>query len=609
MIENITIVDKNGNGILAEGLMYINVKPTNTKYVFYTLNEMVDADQTKIYIAETADAVGQASPIEDEEWKYLKKTMVSIGHKEELPDIEHIKMTGVTFNISEPKKLAIKLPVKQALKDTQFAKTLNSVTEPVVGNAGGNTYFDQSLVQEEVVETPQMVDQGVNIFSNPPQPIVDPIQAAPVQTIETPIVQETAPVTPVVQTQLIDTTVEGGPQFIETPTAPTVVQETVQPESNKFAEEPVLGTPATSINENVLVEETDLTMPAEKKTEEPAQEVETKEITETVENNGVSKEQAVDAMVTLIKYLGISNELSEQIVSGIKETATNMPKEEIKTVETPTEIVETPVEAKVEEVQTIAPVQETSSLLGGSSLLNSNPTGGMATPILETSPIMGIIQNTSAQQATPIAETPVVESVPEIKPEVQMVEMPAEVQTPVVETAPVAEVAQQEPVVEEFKNPMSYEATGTVPGTSSPIANIIDTSVQGIQAAAPQNPIEQPLNPGLVDVEFATPEVVIPEAPATGTLQPTTPPPSMDDNYIPDVTPVAQPVEDYAHTAKNNSGQVVIQTSEPGQVEGPSVVMPDNAKNVQMVTQGMQGQMALGPSGLVADPKSLNLVA
>lgn len=609
MIENITIVDKNGNGILAEGLMYINVKPTNTKYVFYTLNEMVDADQTKIYIAETADAVGQASPIEDEEWKYLKKTMVSIGHKEELPDIEHIKMTGVTFNISEPKKLAIKLPVKQALKDTQFAKTLNSVTEPVVGNAGGNTYFDQSLVQEEVVETPQMVDQGVNIFSNPPQPIVDPIQAAPVQTIETPIVQETAPVTPVVQTQLIDTTVEGAPQFIETPTAPTVVQETVQPESNKFAEEPVLGTPATSINENVLVEETDLTMPAEKKTEEPAQEVETKEITETVENNGVSKEQAVDAMVTLIKYLGISNELSEQIVSGIKETATNMPKEEIKTVETPTEIVETPVEAKVEEVQTIAPVQETSSLLGGSSLLNSNPTGGMATPILETSPIMGIIQNTSAQQATPIAETPVVESVPEIKHEVQMVEMPAEVQTPVVETAPVAEVAQQEPVVEEFKNPMSYEATGTVPGTSSPIANIIDTSVQGIQAAAPQNPIEQPLNPGLVDVEFATPEVVIPEAHATGTLQPTTPPPSMDDNYIPDVTPVAQPVEDYAHTAKNNSGQVVIQTSEPGQVEGPSVVMPDNAKNVQMVTQGMQGQMALGPSGLVADPKSLNLVA
>ena len=78
MIENITIVDKNGNGILAEGLMYINVKPTNTKYVFYTLNEMVDADQTKIYIAETADAVGQASPIEDEEWKYLKKTIFGL---------------------------------------------------------------------------------------------------------------------------------------------------------------------------------------------------------------------------------------------------------------------------------------------------------------------------------------------------------------------------------------------------------------------------------------------------------------------------------------------------------------------------------------------------
>ena len=47
MIENVTIIDKNGNGIIAEGLMYIEIKSINQKYVFYTLKEMVDNERIK----------------------------------------------------------------------------------------------------------------------------------------------------------------------------------------------------------------------------------------------------------------------------------------------------------------------------------------------------------------------------------------------------------------------------------------------------------------------------------------------------------------------------------------------------------------------------------
>ena len=586
MIENVTIVDKNGNGILAEGLMYINVKSTGTKYVFYTLNEMVDQDQTKIYIAETADAVGQASPIEEEEWKYLKKTMVSIAHNEELPDIEHIKMTGVTFNISDPKKLAVKLPVKQALKDTQFQKTLPGQAEPVV-TASSGSYFDQSVVavQEPVAEVP--VENGINIFNNPPQPVI-----TETMPVENPIVQEmVAPIAPpVVQTQLIETKEETIPEVITTPTNPSSGIIAPMPTPEKLVEEPAIGTPVMPVEKNVLAEEPSLTMPTNEVVEVAEEKVTQKE-------NEVTREQAVEAMVTLIKYFGMSKEMTDQVTQAI-----------VNNVEKTEEVVED--KAQVIEEKKVEPQSDLMSSIITPVMQETNLVSDMATPLVESSPILNVIQNAveaPAQEASveTVAEAPVVESAPTVESNVEVelvapvvpevVAMP-EIVAPAVETIPTASA---EPTESEFQNPMSYEAS-----TVSPIANIIDTSVQGIQNAAPAPVFEEPLNPGLTPVEFA-----VPETNNSGTLQPVTPPPTMDANYIPDVTPVAEAPVEYTHTAQNNTGQVIINNQDPQQVEGPGVVMPDNAKNVQVITQGMHGQEMLGPSGLVADPKTLNLAS
>ena len=52
MNDNVQILNKNGDMMSVEGIAHIHIPASNKKYLFYTLNEKVDNDLTKIYIAE-----------------------------------------------------------------------------------------------------------------------------------------------------------------------------------------------------------------------------------------------------------------------------------------------------------------------------------------------------------------------------------------------------------------------------------------------------------------------------------------------------------------------------------------------------------------------------
>lgn len=655
MIENVTIVDKNGNGILAEGLMHIRVnnnsaavpnsnienKP-NTEYVFYTLNEMVDADQTKIYIAETAEQVGKAGPIEDEEWKYLRNTMIAIAQNKDVPNIEYLKLTGTTFNISDPRKLAVKLNIKQALKNAQQSHNVTEVQNTTVGGNSVGTFFDQSVmsVPEPVEQT--ISETQVNIFNNPPQPIItEPIEnnsvveAAPIVTPVTEVNATTvAPLS--VETQLIDTSVGEIPSIVETPTnlinndSPGITTNQI-----KLAEEPAIGKPVTEVANNVLIEEPQLLPPSETEEVKQARFENTSSKLEINDGRKVSREDAIAAMVTLIEFFDMSPNIADQIKNGIvnnKTEKSNIIDEKISAVP----VVDAPkvevppvteVHSQIENAKEVAPnvtinvVEQvpsapTAQIATESPIVENTNVGSMATPLIEESPIMGII-NSANNMAAPLVDVPITAKneleapqVAEVVPVVETVSAVPEMVQPVEKTIATTENPIAVPTIETpvFQNPMSYEASKNEIANNSPIANIIDTSVQGIQAATSVAQVEDQINPGLIPVQFETPSVVTTPQ-NTGTIQPTTPPPTMDPNYIQDVTPVASESAEYVHTAQNNNGKVPINTEQVSQIEGPDVVMPDNAKNVQMVTQGMQGQGTLGPSGLVADPRTLNLAA
>lgn len=170
MNDNIQIINKSGEGMSTEGISYIEVPSTTKKYLFYTLNEKVDNDLTKIYIAETNTNGVVENSISDAEWDNLRQKMIKISHKEAVEDVKFLSMNGVQFNVGDPKKLAITAVAKQAFKDAQISNTMatNQTATPVT-TGSTSSFFNQDVVgnQTAQVETPSTEQ---SIFANPPQP-------------------------------------------------------------------------------------------------------------------------------------------------------------------------------------------------------------------------------------------------------------------------------------------------------------------------------------------------------------------------------------------------------------------------------------------------------
>lgn len=185
MIENITVNDKNGNGILAEGLAYVQFLSSGKKYILYTMNEPSQNDTIKMYVGELTDTVGSLDKIPDEEWTNVRNPLNKLAHGEKNPDIKFLNMNNATFNIGIPKKLAITTENKQAFKDLQRAAMLENQQqqmndEPAVGASPSGGFFNQ----EEVNGTPAFApaanasQEQVNIFNNPMKPEVVPMQTS-----------------------------------------------------------------------------------------------------------------------------------------------------------------------------------------------------------------------------------------------------------------------------------------------------------------------------------------------------------------------------------------------------------------------------------------------
>jgi len=110
MNDNIQILNKNGDMMSVEAIAHIQIVGENKKYLIYTLNEKVDNDLTKIYIAETieTDATGgSVNSINENDWAALREKLVKISHKEEIADVSYLQFGDTTFNVGEAKKLAV----------------------------------------------------------------------------------------------------------------------------------------------------------------------------------------------------------------------------------------------------------------------------------------------------------------------------------------------------------------------------------------------------------------------------------------------------------------------------------------------------------------------
>ena len=157
MNNKITVIDRNGNQIVAQAVSYITLagESVNNEYLFYTLNEVVNGDLSKIYVAKVnADDL----TISDPEWENVKRAMLAIVHQEEVIGLSYNTIVdeqgnGKSFNIDAPRKIALKMDKLIGLQDEYklaLSNPENTSDQPAVGNT---QFFDPNLTKE--VEPPK----------------------------------------------------------------------------------------------------------------------------------------------------------------------------------------------------------------------------------------------------------------------------------------------------------------------------------------------------------------------------------------------------------------------------------------------------------------------
>lgn len=184
MIENITVVDKNGNGIFAEGIAYTQFLFSGKKYILYTMNERCSDNRIKMYVGELTDTVGSLEKIPDDEWAKVSDYLRAISDGEQNINIKFLRMNNATFNIGIPRKLAITPEVKQVFKDCQRKGVLASQQQQMEDVPAIETSTGDSFKKEEMSQTPAFVSpteanqDQMNIFNNSIKPEVVPMQTA-----------------------------------------------------------------------------------------------------------------------------------------------------------------------------------------------------------------------------------------------------------------------------------------------------------------------------------------------------------------------------------------------------------------------------------------------
>ena len=232
MNTKISIIDSNGNQIIADGVSYIVLSGEEYRheYLFYTLNEIVNGDLTKIYVAKVNE---ENNNIDDFEWDNVKKAMLAIVHQEDIVGLSYEKMvdeTGAskTFKVDFPRKIALKMDKLVGLKD-EYKLALSNPDNTNDAPAVSSTQFfdktDEKKNEPQVVTVQNAFDGSMAPaapVSSAPAPEVPPAQieapaAAPV--VSTPV----APA-PVPETPAVTTVVESAPVQ-----APAVQEEVIPP--------------------------------------------------------------------------------------------------------------------------------------------------------------------------------------------------------------------------------------------------------------------------------------------------------------------------------------------------------------------------------------------
>ena len=232
MNNKIYIVDRNGNQVIVEGIAYIELKGDGfaNEYLFYTLNEIVNGDLNKIYVAKVNN---DNLTIDDAEWENIKAAMRAITHQEQVEGLTYLNMfdqkgEGKVFKTEIPRKLALKLDNLTGIRDTYKIAISNPDNNSDTAAVGGQFIDPELLVDKgnemsvDNTNTPSAFDGTIK--PSVPEAIPQVQEIPPVVPIQAPVVEQPA-VAPVQETQPVVTAPEApATPVVETPTVQSVVE-------------------------------------------------------------------------------------------------------------------------------------------------------------------------------------------------------------------------------------------------------------------------------------------------------------------------------------------------------------------------------------------------
>ena len=535
MDNNVKIVLGNGDVLDAVGISFIHVDASNKDYVFYSLNELANGNMDKIYIAEASQNGTTPGPITDDEWANIKQIMLNISHNEAVQGISYKPLIGLTINVGDAKKLAIKGDKKQAFIDAQnkaIAPT-TAVDEPAFVSdqaANGSPFFAADVNAGGQTETKPIVEEQVQsaFAMQPPVQQDIPVESLDIETQQSDIIQN--PVIP--QVEEIDTSaapaVEAAPvQEVAAVPEPAPVVEP-QPEEPAVPEAAAVVTPvapAESTNSTISIEEL-------KQAVIDAQNAINKinSYLNSLNNTNTVKTVTVDTVQTQVISTGTAPVSTENMIVA------DQPE-----LKTDTLIEETQLSNPTEVITTAAPAQEIIQAVV--------PTAEVVQPVAPVAP---------AVEAAPVAPTPVAAT----PTESVLIDTSAPAGGEILNTS-------VQTNVEESVVPIAIEPLENTEELGEPAFAIGDGIEQPQTIVLDNAAVPQATPNSAQDINNSTVTVAIPDAPVIDNAAPTIPIAPMEQSGI----PVAEAIPTVAPIA-------------PAAPAAPAPVAPEVApQNVQSVPE------------------------
>ena len=179
--QTLHVYDEFGQILEVKGICHFSMQSTGKKYVFYHLNEEVQGNRIKMYVAEVGDTQGVAQPIPDDVWLTIRDYMSKLLKREPADGVTGLPMKDSSIYCGKVKKIGVPKESIAVFAATNVIEAAESKDEPVVPAATPAT---------EEPKTEESLDPALNKPEEPPKDEVQLASTPAVATVLEPVKDE-----------------------------------------------------------------------------------------------------------------------------------------------------------------------------------------------------------------------------------------------------------------------------------------------------------------------------------------------------------------------------------------------------------------------------------